>query len=128
MEPLSARFKQAALHSTLDTVIQDETISTLEKYEAFFKVIANLTLNHDVLSSINAGSINEIAAVTANKLGDALETIDKEWYNNSVEFKLNLEEKPAGSCKPGFDHKFETDGGPCIHCGQTVASLMKYVK
>ena len=44
----------------------------LIKLRSFFSQIARLTLDHDV--------INDRACVTADKLGSALETVDKEWW------------------------------------------------
>jgi hypothetical protein len=44
----------------------------IDKLEAFFKAVAQLTLNHDV--------INDHACVTADKLGKELEKVDPEWY------------------------------------------------
>lgn len=46
----------------------------VERLESFFKAIAYLTLNHDV--------IDEHACVTANKLSKELEKIDPEWSFN----------------------------------------------
>lgn len=43
-----------------------------EALERFFIEIAELTLNHDV--------IDDKAAVFANKLGDALDKVNPDWY------------------------------------------------
>jgi len=51
----------------------DSPEERLEKLEQFFKDIARMTKNHDV--------INDSACVTADKLGEALEKVDPEWYN-----------------------------------------------
>lgn len=48
--------------------------TNLKKLERFYKRIANLTLNHSVIA--------DTACVTADKLGDALETINPEWWRS----------------------------------------------
>ena len=55
----------------------------LVQLQEFYTVVADLTLHHDVIF----GSVSEddltphtIAAVTANRLGEALGKVDKEWY------------------------------------------------
>ena len=45
-----------------------------ERLKAFYKEIASLTSNHSV--------IDDHACVTADKLGGALEKVDKEWWNS----------------------------------------------
>jgi hypothetical protein len=45
---------------------------SIAKLNAFFNEIAALTSNHDV--------INDHACVTADKLGEALEKVDPEWW------------------------------------------------
>ena len=44
------------------------------KLKEFFRRIASLTANHDV--------IDDHACVTANKLGEALKKVDPEWYKD----------------------------------------------
>lgn len=52
----------------------------LQKLEAFFKAVAHLTLNHDTLSSADAGMEEDYAVVFPNKLSDELEKVDPEWW------------------------------------------------
>jgi hypothetical protein len=47
----------------------------LTRLRAFFKEVADLTVNHDVV-----GGMLEIASVSPKKLGEALEKVDKNWY------------------------------------------------
>lgn len=47
----------------------------LKKLEAFYKAIAQLTFDHDV--------IGDHAVVFPNKLGKELEKVDPEWYKNA---------------------------------------------
>jgi hypothetical protein len=51
----------------------------LQKLEAFYRAVADLTVNHDTLVSGD----EEYAVVYPNKLGKALEKVDPEWYNNT---------------------------------------------
>jgi len=46
----------------------------VEKLEAFFKEVAKLTLDHDVL--------DDHAVIYASKLGAALEKVDFEWWKS----------------------------------------------
>jgi hypothetical protein len=47
----------------------------LQKLEAFYRAVAELTVNHDV--------IGDSAVVFPSKLGKELEKVDPEWYNNA---------------------------------------------
>ena len=48
------------------------TLHDVEKLETFYKRIVSLTSNHDV--------IHDYACVTVDKLGEALEKVDLQWY------------------------------------------------
>lgn len=57
----------------------------LEKLEAFYRTVADLTLNHDGIHFrvTNSGDDQieyDVAVVYPSKLGDALEKVDKEWW------------------------------------------------
>lgn len=58
----------------------DVTRQRLHKLEVFYKAVARLTLNHDVVNSTDG---NEYASVAPSKLGPLLETIDPEWWRNT---------------------------------------------
>jgi hypothetical protein len=49
-----------------------------QKLEAFFREVAKLTSDHDVL-------LNEYAVVFPSKLGKALEKVDENWWRIKVE-------------------------------------------
>ena len=48
-----------------------------EKLEAFFKAVAKLTVDHDV--------IGDTASVKPNKLGQELAKVDEEWWKAGEE-------------------------------------------
>lgn len=52
-------------------------IDTLRK---FYKSVAKLTLEHDVITSVNG---NQYASVSPSKLGELLETIDLRWIEKA---------------------------------------------
>ena len=54
-----------------------------KKLEAFFKAVADLTVNHDTLDSSQDGMEEDYAVVFPNKLGAELEKVDPEWYNHT---------------------------------------------
>lgn len=54
------------------TVITDEEAVLFEKLKTFYKEVAKLTLNHNVL--------NDSAVVYPSDLGPALEKIDSYWF------------------------------------------------
>jgi len=60
----------------------DVTRNRLYKLETFYKAVAQLTLNHDVIRSIDG---DEHASVAPSKLGPLLEEIDPKWYANIKE-------------------------------------------
>ena len=49
---------------------------SVAKLEAFFKAVAMLTSNHDVIG-------NTYASVSPAKLGEELEKVDPDWYKIS---------------------------------------------
>lgn len=49
-----------------------QELKELKELKEFYKTIAKLTLNHEI--------IDDTACVTADKLGEALEKINKEWW------------------------------------------------
>jgi hypothetical protein len=50
-----------------------------EQLLAFYKAVANLTVDHDVLHSKNG----DHAVVYPNKLSDELAKVDSNWYENA---------------------------------------------
>ena len=60
----------------------DVTRNRMYRLETFYKAVANLTLNHDVIACIDG---NEYASVAPSKLGPLLETIDPKWYDLNKE-------------------------------------------
>lgn len=49
----------------------------LGRLEMFYNEIKKLTLNHDVVISVDG---NEYASVSPRKLGEALSKVNEEWY------------------------------------------------
>ena len=55
----------------------------LQKLEAFYEAVIDLTINHDTLTSSQDGVEDYYAVVFPKKLGAALEKVDPEWYKNA---------------------------------------------
>jgi hypothetical protein len=57
----------------------------LQKLETFYKEVAQLTFDHDVIyfGTAEDGNEEESAVVYPSKLGKALEKVDPEWYKNA---------------------------------------------
>ena len=65
------------------TVISDDEAVELRKLREFYKEIAKLTVNHDVLYPSGDGPVDDgVAVVYPSKLGSVLSKIDNEWYIN----------------------------------------------
>ncbi len=58
---------------------------TYEQLEAFYKEVASMTVNHDVLrvGGTDFDPDEHPAVVYPSKLGKALEKVDPEWYRNT---------------------------------------------
>lgn len=57
------------------TTITNEEMELFEKLKVFFKDVAHLTMNHQVLE--------DNAVVFPSDLGPVLEKVDKEWWRQS---------------------------------------------
>jgi len=60
------------------TVISNDEALLFKKLQEFYKDVKLLTSNHDVIETDSFG--HGVAVVYPNKLGLALEKVDKEWY------------------------------------------------
>lgn len=62
------------------TVISDDEAVELRKLRDFYKEVCNLTANHDVIENADVG----IAVVYPNRLGEALEKVNPNWYIDAL--------------------------------------------
>ena len=60
---------------SIDHIVERNQSERLRKLEAFYKAVAQLTFDHDV--------IGDSAVVFPSKLGEELERVDPEWYKNA---------------------------------------------
>lgn len=60
----------------------DVARNKMYKLERFYDAVVQLTLNHDVIRSVDG---NEYASVAPSALGALLETIDPKWYRKTEE-------------------------------------------
>lgn len=78
-------------------MLSNDDMHELAVLRAFFKAVAGLTLNHDVLSVDGKAVLSDdggaerlrldqggdVATVSPSKLGEALEKVDKEWWKRA---------------------------------------------
>jgi len=65
------------------TVITDDDATELRKLRDFYKEVAHLTINHDVLYPSSEGPVDDGAAVVfPSKLGTALSKVNPHWFAN----------------------------------------------
>jgi len=64
------------------TVISDMEAVELRKLRDFYKEVAHLTVNHDVLYPNGEGAVDSgHAVVYPSKLNNALSKVDPQWYS-----------------------------------------------
>jgi hypothetical protein len=57
----------------------EDTQNELRKYKKFYQEVIRLTIDHDVIESING---NDYASISPRKMAEVLATIDENWFYN----------------------------------------------